>query len=485
MCKIKPLNNKLLPHQQAAVDKLIKLKVGALFAEQGTGKTITTLELARIRYAAGKIDYVIWLCPCSTKQNIKSEIIKQAPEELCGIITICGIETLSTSTRAISYLFRLSTEKKCFLVVDESLLIKNPRAYRTEHIQMIAQNCPYRIILNGTPVSKTEADLYSQFYLLDWRILGYKSYWSFAANHLEYDDYGKIRRVLNTDYLTDKIAPYSVQISKKECLKLPQKLEYASWFDLTDSQKEHYQEVMMDFLSLEALYAYDTSVIYRTLNALQQVTSGKYIVTKATEPIKHKAFFKSPYDNPRIKTLMELLPQIKDEKAIIWCKFSHEIEDISTVLQQEGYSFTLFYGGLSQKKRQVSLKAFKSETQILIANKTCAGFGLNLQFCHNAIYYNNDWNWATRAQSEDRLHRIGQDKTVNIWDICADCAIDERVLRCLYRKENLVDSFKEHLHDKNFADWLCGKEEELIDTYRTERKTKTGRNKKVCQTKQD
>ena len=39
------LNNELMPHQQAGVEKLSHYKVGALFMEQGTGKTITALEL--------------------------------------------------------------------------------------------------------------------------------------------------------------------------------------------------------------------------------------------------------------------------------------------------------------------------------------------------------------------------------------------------------------------------------------------------------
>ena len=59
----------LLPHQVSAVDKLKKLKVGALFMEQGTGKTRTALELVQIRLNKGKIDHVLWLCPCSVKEN--------------------------------------------------------------------------------------------------------------------------------------------------------------------------------------------------------------------------------------------------------------------------------------------------------------------------------------------------------------------------------------------------------------------------------
>ena len=138
------LNNELLPHQRQAVEKLIKLRVGALFMEQGTGKTITVIEMSRIRYESGRIDSVIWLCPCSAKQNIKREILKQAPPELAKIFIICGIETLSTSVRANSFLLNHVQEHKTFLVVDESLLVKNPKAYRTKNVTAISKNSPVK-----------------------------------------------------------------------------------------------------------------------------------------------------------------------------------------------------------------------------------------------------------------------------------------------------------------------------------------------------
>ena len=267
------LKNELLPHQKLAVKKLIKLKVGALFMEQGTGKTITTLEIARIRFESEKINHVVWLCPCSAKGNIKREIARHCPNEMLDKFTICGIETLSSSIQTNLYLLDLVQESKCFLVVDESLLIKNPKAYRTERITALSQECVYRIILNGTPVSRNEADLFAQFYLLDWRILGYKSYWSFAANHLEYNEYGQLRRVLKTDVLAEKIEPYTFQITKKECLELPGKHYYTEYFCLTDGQQEEYYNV-----SERLLYEVDEfkpETIYRLFAGLQAVISGK------------------------------------------------------------------------------------------------------------------------------------------------------------------------------------------------------------------
>ncbi len=438
------LKTELLPHQKEAVGKLSKIKVGALFMEQGTGKTITTLELSRIRMEAGKIDRVIWLCPCSAKGNIKREIAKHCPDGMLGVFTICGIETLSSSIRANSYLLGLAQEKRCFLVIDESLLVKNPKAYRTERITTLAEKCPYRIILNGTPISRNEADLYAQFYLLDWRILGYKSYWSFSANHLEYDDYGKLRRVLNTDFLAKKIEPYTFQVTKKECMQLPEKCYYTQYFYLTEAQKHEYYTA-----GERLLYEVDefkSETIYRLFAGLQAVISGKGLkFNKKGDHFETFEMFQNPIDNPRIKLLLDLLGD-NDEKAIIFCHYESEINQVHGVLPDA----VRFDGKIPHKQRDQALQEFVRDQKYLVANRNCAGYSLNLQFCHKIIYLSNDWDLGTRLQSEDRVHRYGQKHDVDIIDICAADTIDEKILDCLRRKESILDSLKAEI--KNSAD---------------------------------
>ena len=171
------LKTNLYEHQVRAVEKLLKVKVGALFLEMGLGKTRTTLELVKKRLEKGKISQVVWLCPCSVKENLRRDIIKHTGNECSDIITICGIETLSSSIKANILLRKIANDKECFLVVDESNMIKNHKAKRTERIITLGAMCRYRLILNGTPITRTEADLFAQWYFLDWRILGYQSYY--------------------------------------------------------------------------------------------------------------------------------------------------------------------------------------------------------------------------------------------------------------------------------------------------------------------
>lgn len=452
------LKTDLYPWQAAAVDKLIGIRVGALYMEMGTGKTRTALEMIKCRLDAGKMDHVLWLCPCSVRENLKADIRKHSDGALARI-AVYGIESLSGSLRLFDLLLKYASAGTTMLIVDESNLTKNPKAIRTQRITRIAEKCKYRLILNGTPISRNEADLFAQWYILDWRILGYRSFWSFAANHLEYDPEirGRVRRTLNTGYLIEKISPYSYQVSLEECRKLPGKRYYSRTYSMDDEQSMHYSEIVDRMI--EQLDEQQPETVYRMFSAAQDIISGLWVNIDGKH-IKTEPMFRDPNDNPRIRALMDVVERIEGQ-AIVFCKYTHEIMSILRVLPGSA----AFYGGLSASKREAALQSFRDgKARFLVANKACAGYGLNLQFCHNVIYYSNDWDWATRIQSEDRVYRIGQDHTVNIWDITASGTLDQKIMRCLTKKERLEDAIKRELKTANgtreargqFRKWLRG-----------------------------
>lgn len=449
------LKTRLYEYQSKAVDKLSKLKVGALYMEQGTGKTRTALEIIKNKMSkGGKVEVVLWLCPCSVKNNLKEDIIKhtgELPTE--NNIIIRGIESLSSSDRLYLQLLELVKIYKVYLIVDESNLVKNKLAIRTERIIEISSFCKYKMILNGTPISKNEADLFAQWYILDWRILGYKSFYSFAANHLEYKTVklpsgreittDQIIRVLNVDYLTEKIAPYMYQIKKDEVLKeLKPKQYHMRYFFLDDLQEEEYYETKELFLFNVVDWRSET--IFKLFSALQHITSGKKVLSAPEKRMCTEKMY-TWENNPRIQCLKRTLEDIGEDKCIIFAKYQDEINDIALLLQSENKSYIEFTGKISQKKRQENREKFKNHVQFMLANKQCGAYGLNLQFCHNIIFYSNDFDLATRLQAEDRVHRIGQDKIVNIYDICCKYTIDVFIANCLQNKTNLLDSFKKQI----------------------------------------
>lgn len=448
------LKTRLYEYQSKAVDKLSKLKVGALYMEQGTGKTRTALEIIKNKIDKGKAEVILWLCPCSVKNNLKEDIEKHTgdlPTE--NNIIIRGIESLSSSDRLYLQLLELVKNYKVYLIVDESNLVKNKLAIRTERIIEISSFCKYKMILNGTPISKNEADLFAQWHILDWRILGYKSFYSFAANHLEYKKVrlpsgreittDQIIRVLNVDYLTEKIAPYTYQIKKDEVLKdLKPKKYHMRYFCLDDLQEDEYYETKELFLFNVVDWRSET--IFKLFSALQHITSGKRILSAPEKRMRTEKMY-TWENNPRIQCLKRVIEEIGNDKCIIFAKYQDEIKDIKFLLDSMNKTFVEFTGEIRPKQRQQNRIEFKNHVQFMLANKQCGAYGLNLQFCHNIIFYSNDFDLATRLQAEDRVHRIGQEKTVNIYDICCEYTIDVFIANCLQNKSNLLDSFKKQI----------------------------------------
>ena len=79
----------------------------------------------------------------------------------CEYILI-GYETIqSSSTKYLELLSKMES-KKCFVIADESIFIKNEDTKRYNRLLRIRKNCEYALILNGTPLTKNEWDLYNQ-----------------------------------------------------------------------------------------------------------------------------------------------------------------------------------------------------------------------------------------------------------------------------------------------------------------------------------
>lgn len=436
--------------------------------EMGLGKTRTTLELVQTRLDKNKINKVLWLCPCSTKKNLEEQI--KWHSNLIDKIEIFGIESISMSDNTYLQVYNVVSQHECMLIVDESNLIKNHNTLRSKRIIELSSYCKYKLILNGTPVTRTEADLFSQWYVLDWRILGYKSFFSFSANHLVWDEeYKRITTVLNKEYLTNRIAPYTYQARKKDVLTLPAKSYEKIFYSLEENQREHYKEIRDKLLfEIENTDNFSATLIYKLLTSLQHIVSGRKVIE--TDTLKTENFFNKIEDNPRIIALLNIISQISnEEKIIIWCKYTKEIEEINEILKKEfgENSTALFYGKISQKKRNEEIEKFKTSARFLIGNKNSGGYGLNLQFANYMIFYSNDYDWGTRSQAEDRIHRIGQSSNTTYIDIIAYGSIDERIIDNLARKENLVSTLKKLLEIKKdkklLAKWIDGGEKVEIN----------------------
>ena len=442
----------LLPHQLPGVEKLQGLKVGALFMDMGTGKSRCAIELAARR--RHKISKVIWFAPNNLKETVRYEIDKHSTGETVNVFGsktneqnlpnsfwhVIGIEGMSSSQRLL-YAADAVVDKDTMVIVDESSFIKGHNSQRTEWITRLGERAKFRLIMSGTPVSQGIVDLYGQMKFLSPQILGFRSFYSFAANHLEYSDKypGLIRRSLHTDVIAAKIAPYVYQVKKEECLTLPAKLYNTYYVTMTRPQRELYEQAKSELLDeLTACEGEDLAsrhAIFRLFGILQQITCG-FWNRRNTESGTMEMY---EVNHERLEVLATALNEIpKGEKVIIWCKFRRSIEAICKML---GDAAVPFFGDLTEQQRLHNLAAWRREKQYFVATTDSGGHGLTLIESAYSVFYENNFKYSVRMQAEDRIHRIGQTKRPTYIDITCIESIDERIIKALTKKGDTVEDF--------------------------------------------
>lgn len=111
-----------------------------------------------------------------------------------------------------------------------------------------------------------------------------------------------------------------------------------------------------------------------------------------------------------------------------------------------GYSVCNIHGGMSMPERREAQRKFKESVQICVATEA-AGEGINLQFCHLMINYDIPWNPVRLEQRMGRIHRIGQEKDVYVFNFVAMNTIEGEIMYRLLRK---LDTMRTALGDRVF-----------------------------------
>lgn len=442
----------LLPHQIPAVDKIMSMRVGAMFMDMGTGKTRCAIELVARRQQ--RISRVIWFCPVGLKLTIAAEIEKHtngesvyifdgdtSPDDLpAAFWYVVGIESMSSSDRVVLAVHGL-VDADTFVIVDESSYIKGHASKRSMRIADLSGPARYRLLLTGTPITQGIVDLYAQMRFLSPEILGYGSFYAFARHHLEYSEKypGLITRTIHLDTLTERLSPFIYQVTKEECMDLPEKLYDRVYFGLSQEQIDAYRQAKDEILNgiLEEIPDY---IIFQLFTALQQIVSG-FWNRKSEEFIR--------FEHHRIETMQTVISGIPDnEKVIIWCKYVESVNQIAAALP----GCALYYGDLSEKQRAEQLQRFRGPARFLVATQATGGHGLTLNEAHYHIFYENEFKYSHRIQAEDRSHRIGQTEHVTYIDIVSNSGIDRRIQDALSKKQDVVKAFRREINKRKGGD---------------------------------
>ena len=429
-------DDRSMRHQVDALRFCCSMKVSALYADVGTGKTKIAIDLANSRYDAGQIRKVIVFLPVATKQNFQRQIDLWGNKRDIEWFLV-GHESIGSSDRVFLGAL-LFTDPETMIIIDESHAIKTPTAKRSRRVQVVCDKTSYKIIMTGTPVTDNIYNLYMQYTVLSPFIIGLREWTKFEERYLIMGGYNNSEVIgyKNIDHLMGLVEPYTYQVTKEECLDLPAKKTHTHLCKLNSKQQLFYEKEKKCLLETILHDSFSISDIFQALTRIQQICCGYYSNRRGEQE----------FIGTEKTGLLEILPA--SEKIVFFCKFLFEINIIT---QFYGRERCAVFCGKNAKERDAELEAFvRGEKQYFVATMQSGGTGLNgLQYAsRRVVFFSNSFSYFHRKQSIGRIDRQGQRQKMHIHDFRTTAKMDDKIMANLYRKENLANEIKTLMMDK-------------------------------------
>lgn len=251
------------------------------------------------------------------------------------------------------------------------------------------------------------------------------------------------------DKLHALIQPISTRLTKEQAgLDLPPKLYQRLVFELVPEQRRVYDQLRREYMvELEGGLLVTAALAMVRILRLQQVACG--YLPNPHDPEADPILIPGA-ENPRFRAFMEWMEDIGKQQAIVWCRFTH---DVDVICRELGPAMCVrFDGKVSEKEKAKALELFKSGARrVCVAKASSMGMGLTLAFSHLSFYYSNSFSLLERLQSEDRQHRVGQHNAVTYVDLIADKTVDEKILKVLKSRNDVANA----VTGDAFREWLA------------------------------
>ena len=437
----------LRPYQRAGIHWLNWLAEnylhGILADDMGLGKTVQTISAINLAYETQENDRPsLIVCPKSVVPFWTREIHRCAAKirayQYLGTNRNKSIwsraekdwfvTTYETLVRDIDV---ISKTPFFFLVLDEASKIKNPNAQRTQAIKSI--NALHRLALTGTPIENRLDELWS---ILDFLIKGLLGTQSQFISRYGTISAGNSQRA---GELSKRIRPFLLRRLKKNVAKdLPEKIELEDWCDLTEEQRALYGQIQHQYAEpLRAEIRRGEKVNYQfnilpILTKLKQVCDHPALVTRECDPLIGRS--------EKFDATLERINEIKDagERAVVFSHFLKSLDLFEKAFSKRGISSLRIDG--STRNRQELIDRFNAGgVDVALCSIKACGYGITLTAANHVIHFDRWWNPAVEGQATDRVHRIGQSKTVYVYRTLVSGTLEEKIATLLERKRGLAD----------------------------------------------
>ncbi|MCF8563576.1 DEAD/DEAH box helicase [Alicyclobacillus tolerans] len=440
-----------LPHQVATAKRVLQELHGrAILADEvGLGKTIEAGLVIKEYQLRGLVRKVLILVPASLvlqwtrelNEKFRVGAFAQRNEWSWSQYDVV-VASLDTAKREPHKTNVLDIQWD-MVIVDEAHKLKNSRTKNWQMVNQIPNK--YMLLLTATPVQNDLRELHTLITLLKPGQLG--SSQQFADHFMESaripKDAPNLRTQLSGVMIRNRRREGGVYLPERHVTAVPLELSAKEWalydsvqsFLRTEYQKR--KESRTSLLPLITLQREICSSPYAAMITLErmQKRSKQDSLKEAISQLLQQAEAIERYT--KVETVLEMLGEIQD-KCIIFTEYRATQDFLLYMLRRNGISAVPFRGGFGRGKKDWMKDLFARKMQVLVATES-GGEGINLQFCHHMINFDLPWNPMRLEQRIGRIHRLGQDQQVHIYNLSTQNTIEAHIVGLLQEKIRMFE----------------------------------------------
>jgi SNF2 family DNA or RNA helicase len=446
-----------LPHQLEVAKQVVENMNGkAILADEvGLGKTIEAGLILKEYMIRGLVKKVLILVPASlvsqwamelnTKFHIPAIAQKKSYVwEQCDVV----VSSIDTAKRA-PHRDIINNLNYDLIIIDEAHKLKNNKTKNYEFVQNLKKR--FCLLLTATPIQNRIEEIFNLVSLLKPGHLGSETAFfdKYKKDARTVNDDEHLRELVNKVMIRNRRADTGIEWTKRHVETIPIQFseQERALYDSIQSLRGSESGLSSSQFSLMTLQREACSsreaVFYTLRNMLQRQENPSVGFQNTIAQLIKRV--EAVTKNSKAEKALELIQQIND-KVIIFTEYRATQLYLQWFLKQNGITSVPFRGGFKRGKKDWMRELFQKNVQVLIATEA-GGEGINLQFCSHIINFDLPWNPMRLEQRIGRIHRLGQEKDVKIYNFATKATVEEHVLKLLYEKINLFEKVIGELDD--------------------------------------
>jgi SWI/SNF-related matrix-associated actin-dependent regulator of chromatin subfamily A member 5 len=372
----------------------------------------------------------------ATREAIVRDVLKpgQRDEErewhlVVTTYEVCNIEKNALNKFAWSY-----------LIIDEAHRLKNEASAFSKTVR--AFETRYRILLTGTPLQNSLHELWALLNFLVPDVFESAEQFDEWFN-LDIEDNDEKNKLISQ--LHKILRPFMLRRLKADVEKsLLPKHETILFTGMSAVQKKLYRDILI-----------------RDIDAIQGKSSGGArtailnIVMQLRKCAGHPYLFPGVEDRTlpplgehlvencgKMVVLDKLLRRLHERghRVLLFTQMTKILDIMEDYLVMRRFAYCRIDGNTSYDDREGFIESFNapnSEKFIFLLSTRAGGLGINLQTADVVILYDSDWNPQADLQAQDRAHRIGQKRAVQVFRLVTEHTIEEKIVERAQQKLKL------------------------------------------------